>query len=184
MKIYIVVDAQNDFIDGVLGTKEAQAAVPRIVNYLNENVTDNDFVFFTRDTHWEAYMNTMEGHYLPVPHCIEGTSGHNVNEDIVNVVKDKSYNSGSFIDKPVFGSMDLLKDIKKLNLIYYNIDEIILMGFCTDICVISNALLLKAEPDISFTIPIKVKEDCCAGVTPEKHAAAIEVMKSCQIEII
>lgn len=166
MKILVVVDMQNDFIDGALGTKEAEAIVPyvqkKIESYKNEKI------YFTRDTHGENYSETQEGKKLPVPHCIKGTDGWQIS--------DKLDTFGcEVIDKPTFGSVALSKLIKE-----DNPESVELCGLCTDICVISNAMLIKATlPEVK----ISVDASCCAGVTPESHKNALEAMKMCQIEI-
>lgn len=166
MKILVVVDMQNDFIDGALGTKEAEVIVPyvqkKIESYKNEKI------YFTRDTHGENYSETQEGKKLPVPHCIKGTDGWQIS--------DKLDTFGcEVIDKPTFGSVALSKLIKE-----DNPESVELCGLCTDICVISNAMLIKATlPEVK----ISVDASCCAGVTPESHKNALEAMKMCQIEI-
>ena len=176
MKIVVVVDVQNDFTYGVLGSPEAANAIGNMLEPLM-SIGDNDFVIFTRDTHGEHYLDTREGKNLPVPHCIYGTNGWQVVESVDACVckRQKMY-----VNKPIFGSYNLIHEVTEL-VDMYNADEIELFGFCTDICVISNALMLRsAFPEMK----IVVRENCCAGVTPEKHAAAIEVMKSCQIDIV
>ena len=176
-KVLIVVDMQNDFITGALGSAEARAIVPKVV----EKVKNWDGeLLFTRDTHYESYMNTLEGQKLPVPHCIYNTSGWDIIDELRQYVK----HSYDIIDKRTFGyegwRHEILdryaNDINSLNEL-----DITLIGVCTDICVISNALALRMfYPNAKIT----VDASCCAGVTPEKHAAALEVMKSCQIEVI
>ena len=176
MKILIVVDVQNDFVTGALGSAEAQSKIPAIKAKVSEYLANGDTILYTRDTHYKDYMETSEGKYLPVPHCIKNTDGWQIVDDI--------YADGSMtIDKPTFGleSFPLFMDE------WFgreDIEEIEFIGFCTDICVISNALIVKAwaAPLIPF-ITISCDASCCAGVTPEKHAAALEVMKSCQIEV-
>lgn len=172
-KILVVVDMQNDFIDGALGSKEAVSIVENAVDKIN--CFDGDIIV-TYDTHTEEYMDTREGRFLPVKHCVKGTGGHKLNEKIAAALKDKSYKE---IEKPTFGSAELVEYIKD------NYDtqntQIEFIGLCTDICVVSNVMLVKANfPEMN----VYVDEKCCAGVTPEKHNAAIEVMKSCQVEII
>lgn len=170
----IVVDMQNDFIDGALGTKEAQAIVE---NAANEIKNFQGTVIFTRDTHLENYLDTQEGQNLPVPHCIKGTKGWDICSSLENL--RISRNSVTF-DKPSFGSMELAGYMVKKNE-ESPIEEILLIGLCTDICVISNALLLKAAlPEVK----ISVKKSCCAGVSPESHEAALTAMASCQINIL
>lgn len=191
MKIVIVVDMQNDFIDGALGSPEAQAIVPVMVDRLKELDDGNTLLFFTKDTHSADYLDTQEGKNLPVTHCIEETPGWSINKQISSYV---DYNSNfltystfnirkSRVLKHTFGSIELADTIREL--VYeksdIEIDEIILMGVCTDICVISNAMLLKAYcPEV----PITVDASCCAGVTPESHKNALAAMKMCQINII
>ncbi len=170
----IVVDMQNDFIDGALGTKEAQAIVKNVVSEVNEF---DGTVVFTRDTHHENYMETQEGRHLPVPHCIEGETGWNVCDPL-----DEFRLSHHCLtcDKPSFGSTALAAALFQKHQ-EQPIDEIELVGLCTDICVISNALLLKAVlPEVTLS----VRKSCCAGVTPESHEAALRSMASCQIEIL
>ena len=172
-KFLVVVDLQKDFVDGALGTKEACAIVPAAVRKI-ENFDGE--IFATFDTHFDNYMETAEGKKLPVPHCIKGTAGWQLDENIAAALAKKKYTP---VEKLTFGSVDLPELIKKAA----DGDDfkVVLIGLCTDICVISNALLLKANfPETA----IAVDEKCCAGVTPEKHNAAVETMKSCQIDII
>lgn len=188
MKIIVIVDAQKDFIDGVLGSKEAVIAANNIVDFINNYESCNDLILFTKDTHYENYLETAEGRALPVPHCIEGTPGWSIYKPISAAVKKQycfcSYTAedvrNSRVLKNTFGSerlVEILKDIHK----HHDIECIEFMGFCTDICSISNALMTKAAlPET----PIKVRANCCAGTTPEAHEAALKVMRSCQIEII
>lgn len=169
MKILLVIDMQNDFIDGALGTKEAVAIVPRVKEKINLYRKNGDAVIFTRDTHGENYTETMEGKNLPVPHCLKGTKGWEISSEL-NVADSE------IIDKPTFGSTELAEHLKTLA----DVDEIELVGLCTDICVISNALLIKA------TMPetkIAVDSNACAGVTPGSHENALSAMKMCHIEI-
>ena len=170
-KILVVVDMQKDFIDGSLGTKEAVGIVPAVLGKIKSY--DKSDIFATRDTHQKDYLDTREGKNLPVEHCIEGTEGWEINPEIAgNILTDHIYN------KPTFGSVTLAKAISEIAA--KEEIEIELIGLCTDICVISNALLLKAYmPEVK----ISVDPACCAGVTPQKHAAALETMASCQIHI-
>ena len=172
-KILIVIDMQKDFVDGVLGTKEAQQIVPAVVEKIK---SFDGTVIYTRDTHQSNYMETQEGKNLPVPHCIERTEGWQLIEPLDKLQKE----SGAVIyDKPTFGSVALAADLKKE---YDNgvIKEVELIGVCTDICVVSNALLIKANmPELI----VKLDASCCAGVTVEKHEAALETMRSCQIDV-
>ena len=167
MKYLIVVDMQVDFITGALGSPLATAIVSNVM----EKVKSFDGkVIFTRDTHFDDYMNTQEGKNLPVPHCIKGSKGWEVSEKLDTA-------SYKIIDKPTFGSFELAEYISTLA----DVEEIELIGLCTDICVISNAMILKAR----FTeTPIKVDSSCCAGVTPESHSNALTAMKMCQINCI
>ena len=176
MKILVVVDMQNDFIDGSLGTKEAQAIVDNVVNEIKFGQYDE--IYVTKDTHKPEYLTTREGKFLPVEHCIYGTNGWDLNLKIAKALLHYG-RIVHFINKPTFGSEQLVNKLK------HTVDEvndsITFVGLCTDICVVSNVLMVKAAlPEIN----IYVKADCCAGVTPEKHEAALETMRSCQIEII
>ena len=164
-KTLIVVDMQNDFIDGSLGTKEAKAIVGNVKSKIEEYQARGDEIIFTRDTHQEDYLDTPEGKKLPVRHCIYGTKGWEIAEELA--VEEAIY-----IDKPTFGWVHWNER---------NFEEIELVGLCTDICVVSNALILKAMfPDAEIT----VDAGCCAGVTPETHRAALETMKMCQILVV
>ncbi len=171
MNVLVVVDMQNDFIDGALGTKEAVAIVPAVV----KKIKDFDgTVLYTRDTHQSNYMDTQEGRNLPIPHCIEGTDGWQLQPDVAALVTQEP------IDKPTFGSVALGEELVRMDGTE-RIERITLVGLCTDICVISNAMLIKAFlPEV----PIQVDETCCAGVTPESHKLALEAMKACQIQIV
>lgn len=169
-KLLVIVDMQNDFIDGTLGTLEAQAIVPNVIDKIQN--WDGD-IFCTQDTHFENYLSTSEGKHLPVKHCIEGTDGHNINNKVLIELNNKPF---TIINKYTFGSTVLPEFIRHLGY-----DYIELVGLCTDICVVSNALLLKAHfPETD----IVVDASCCAGVTPESHIAALTTMKMCQINII
>ncbi len=171
MKALIVVDMQNDFIDGALGTPEALSIVP----FVREKVMHFDgLVIFTRDTHFENYLSTREGKNLPVPHCIKGTQGWEIADSLKELTKGRIV-----IDKPTFGSTELqnllVNEHEKTPF-----EEIELVGLCTDICVISNAMLIKAAlPEVNVT----VDSSCCAGVTPESHGNALSAMKMCQITV-
>ena len=162
---------QKDFVDGSLGTKEAVAIVPAVKERIEMALRDGESVIFTRDTHQENYLDTQEGKNLPVVHCIEGTDGWQIVPELQEYVQ-------TVIDKPTFGSTKLGKLLCAET---EPIGRITLIGLCTDICVISNALLLKAYlPEV----PIAVESACCAGVTPQSHLNALASMKSCQIEIL
>lgn len=193
MKVLIVVDMQKDFVDGSLGTKEAQAIVPLVAETIEQMADPNTVVIFTKDTHHENYMNTLEGKNLPVPHCIKGTAGHSIVDEVfnayINVIDTYADAYEVYpitdinpikVDKPTFGSVELQNILFDIN-DRIGIEEITLMGLCTGICVMSNAILAKATlPEV----PVNVIEDCCACVTPESHKTAIEAMKLCQINII
>ena len=177
MKILVVVDMQNDFINGSLGTKEAQAIVDNVVNEIEQG--NYDTIYVTRDTHGKNYLETREGRFLPVEHCIENTPGWNLNSEISNALWHTKVTYVRYINKPTFGSEQLVDELK--HTVDVTNDCITFVGLCTDICVVSNALMVKAAlPETN----IYVKADCCAGVTPEKHEAALETMRSCQIEVI
>ncbi len=165
MKAFIVIDMQKDFIDGSLGTKEAVSIVPLVAEKVAEYKKNGYQIIYTRDTHFENYLNTPEGKKLPVEHCIKGTLGW----EIVSEIYDED---GIIIDKPSFGYTEWQK---------FDFSEIVLAGLCTDICVVSNALILKAMfPDANISVLSK----CCAGVTPESHNAALFTMKMCQIDVL
>ena len=164
-KTLIVVDMQKDFIDGALGTKEAVAIVENVRKKIAEYQANGDEIIFTRDTHQPNYLETNEGKHLPVEHCIEGTEGWQIGEGL-------EVEGAIYIDKPSFGFMNW-KD--------YDLEEVEIVGLCTDICVVSNALIIKATyPEIK----VSVDASCCAGVTPESHEAALTTMKMCQVEVI
>ena len=168
MKILIVVDMQNDFIDGALGTPEALAIVPYVKKLIEEF---DGKVYFTRDTHFENYGETQEGKNLPVPHCIKDTDGWQIRPELDALRKTDS------IDKITFGSDKLTEILKREK----EIESITFVGLCTDICVISNAMITKAFfPEI----PLIVDAKGCAGVTPESHTNALNAMKMCQIKVI
>lgn len=164
-KTLIVVDMQNDFIDMALGTKEAVAIVPNVKSKIEEYVKNGDEIIYTRDTHHEDYLKTPEGIKLPVAHCIKGTKGWEI--------ADGLYVEGSkIIDKPNFGWPNWKEEA---------LEDVEIIGLCTDICVVSNALIIKATfPEASVT----VDKTCCAGVTPESHNAALTTMQMCQINIV
>ena len=175
MKVLVVVDMQNDFINGALGTKEAEAVVPGVVEKIREF---DGKIIATRDTHGEDYLESEEGKHLPVVHCVKGTEGWEIRREVEEALRAKS--GYRVIDKPAFGSVELGACVKKLDETEESVEEITLIGLCTDICVISNALLLKAYlPEV----PVRVEASCCAGVTPQSHEQALEAMKMCQIEI-
>lgn len=168
--VLVVVDMQNDFIDGALGTKEAVAIVPKVKEKI-ENFEGT--VLFTRDTHFEDYMDTQEGHNLPVPHCIKGTEGWEIRAEL------DALRTTDAIDKLTFGSTRLPEKLAALHL-KEPIESITFVGLCTDICVISNVMVTKTYfPEI----PVIVDAACCAGVTPESHKNALDAMKVCQVKV-
>lgn len=177
-KVLIVVDMQNDFVTGVLGTPEARGIVPNVLEKVQQCLKNEDIVIFTRDTHDRFYKETQEGKHLPIPHCVYGTNGW----DIIPELDELAHEDGVIVDKTTFGH-DYWEDVFDIrtNNISFPIESIELIGVCTDICVVSNALILKT---IYPETPIIVDASCCAGSTPEKHVAALQVMKSCQIEVI
>ena len=172
-RFLVVVDMQNDFVDGALGSEQAAAIVPAAVEKISSFGGD---IFVTLDTHFEDYLQTSEGKKLPVAHCIKGTNGWRLNKDIKAVLDGKDFTE---VEKNTFGSVNLPGLIKEAA--GEEDFSIELIGLCTDICVVSNALLLKASfPEAS----ISVDSACCAGVTNEKHEAALETMRSCQIDVL
>lgn len=176
MKVLVVIDMQNDFIDGALGSKEAEAIVPKTAEKIK---SFSGKVFYTRDTHRTDYLDTQEGKKLPVTHCIRGTKGWELHPEIEKLREDEP------LDKPSFGTLELgyaIQDYEKERRVIAEdyLESITLVGLCTDICVISNAMILKAMfPEV----PVIIDAACCAGVTPESHRNALEAMKMCQIEI-
>lgn len=167
-RLLIVVDMQNDFVFGCLGTPEARAILPAVKARIASAKADGTEVVFTRDTHEENYLQTQEGKRLPVPHCIRGTDGWQIVNDL--------HAGEKVFDKPVFGSEELAKYVRS-----GNYDEVSLIGVCTDICVLSNAVLIKTACPETL---VRVYADCCAGVTPQTHAAAITTLSSIQVEIV
>jgi nicotinamidase-related amidase len=171
-KVLLVVDMQNDFIDGSLGTKEAANIVPNVVQKIKEF---EGKIIYTRDTHGENYLSTQEGRCLPVTHCIEGTSGWEIHNDIQALISPEN----TIYNKVTFGSKDLVMELVEMDK-KEPIDEIELLGLCTDICVISNAFTIKAFlPEVK----ISVDANCCAGVTKGSHENALNAMKVCQIQV-
>jgi len=175
MNYLIVVDMQVDFITGSLGSKQAEAIVPYVIEKIR-NFDGN--IIFTRDTHDADYMETQEGKKLPVPHCIKDSDGWQICDEIRQIAETLPTECVFCIDKPTFGCMELPARLKAFG---EPIDSIELCGLCTDICVISNAMILKAAfPEV----PISVDASCCAGVTNESHMTALNAMKAVQIEIV
>lgn len=164
-KTLLVIDMQNDFIDGALGTAEAQAIVPRVKEKIAEYVKSGDEIIFTRDTHGEDYLDTPEGRKLPVVHCVKNTKGWEIADGLL-------VPGAVVVDKPNFGYPDWKEK--------FSFEQVELIGLCTDICVVSNALILKAQfPEAEISVDSK----CCAGVTIESHEAALLTMKMCQIDV-
>ena len=178
MKALVVVDMQNDFIDGALGTKEAEAIVGKVVDKIK---TFDGEVIATRDTHDEDYLDTQEGKNLPVVHCVKPSHGWLIRDDVYDAIV--SHDVSLILEKPTFGSVDLCEYLYGLDdaaSFGDTLDEIVIVGLCTDICVISNAMMLKAFlPEVKITVDAA----CCAGVTPESHENALRAMKMCQINI-
>lgn len=171
MKLLIVVDMQKDFVDGVLGTAEAVAILPAVREKI---MTFDGLVWYTRDTHRDDYLKTQEGQRLPVPHCIEGSEGWQIHPALEELPCHR------VIDKPTFGSLALAEMLVEAHR-SSPWESITLIGLCTDICVISNAMLIKAAlPEVSLTVDAA----CCAGVTPDSHRAALTTMQMCQIDVI
>ena len=189
-KFLFVIDMQNDFIDGSLGSDDAKRIVPNVVKLIQNWGNDKDHaIWYTYDTHYEhdaltisKYENTLEGKMLPVKHCIAKTPGWQINEYVMNEIKNRSSIYDRAFRKFTFGSLDMINEASLY--LWENVDskdEIHVVGLCTDICCINNALLLRAKfPNLH----IYVHENCCAGTSKEAHDAAIKIMKSCQIEVI
>lgn len=176
MKTLVVIDMQKDFIDGALGTDEAIAIIPNVKKKIQEYVDNKWNIVFTQDTHREDYLETNEGRHLQVPHCIVGSDGHKIPTELIPTEIPTGYECVVCL-KHTFGYRSWLKN----DLINFEDSDIEIIGLCTDICVITNALILKTcFPENN----IIVDASCCAGTTPEKHKAALEVMKSCQIEVV
>lgn len=178
MRVLVVIDMQNDFLTGVLGNKECEATIPQVVDVIKNGKYDQ--IFLTRDTHQDNYMNTQEGKKLPVPHCIENTDGWQINDDVFAAVKEVADGKYTIVDKPTFGSALLADKLKEVCDNTYE-TEIDFVGVCTGICVISNAMLAKAN---LYEAKITVIEKGCACVTPDTHATAIAAMKTCQIDVV
>lgn len=174
MQVLVVVDMQNDFVSGALGTAEAMEIVPHVVGRVVDGINRGETILFTRDTHGPDYLDTQEGARLPVPHCIRGTGGW----EIIDQLKPDTLGR-TVVDKPTFGSAELGERLAELDR-EEPVEKITFIGLCTDICVISNALLCKAFlPETE----IAVDASCCAGVTRSTHKNALEAMKVCQITV-
>lgn len=167
-KALVVIDMQNDFVFGALGSADAQAVLPNVAQRVKQARIDGEQVLFTRDTHGKDYLNTQEGKKLPVPHCIKNTDGWEICEGL--------YRAGDVVfDKQVFGSTELAAYLQA-----QAFDQVEFIGVCTDICVVSNVLLAKA---VCLDTEISVRADCCAGLSKAKHEAALETMRSCQVSV-
>jgi nicotinamidase-related amidase len=170
-KLLIVVDVQNDFVSGALGSNEARAIVPNVKAKIEKYVENKDLVIFTKDTHNSHYDETQEGQKLPIPHCMYMSEGWELCDGIKDLER-----FGSSVEKMTFGFLDWEYLIDRRD-----ISEIEIIGLCTDICVVSNAIIIK---NFFSEIPVTVDASCCAGTTPEKHTAALNTMESCQINIL
>ena len=168
MRHFIIVDMQKDFVTGPLGTPEAKKIVPKIKKRLEKAREDGSRIYFTQDAHTLDYLKTLEGKKLPVPHCVVGTKGFDIVDDLPPMKRKET-----LLLKNQFGYADWYRKINPG-------DTVTICGVCTDICVVSNALLIKSIGEVN----VKVLADCCAGTTPEKHEAALKVMESCQCEIV
>lgn len=169
-KLLVVVDMQKDFIDGALGTGEAVKILGPVTEKIKKAKSQETDIVFTKDTHYKDYLMTQEGRKLPVPHCVKGTEGWELDAGLRELAENCV-----ILEKPSFGSMELAALAKEKGY-----EEIELIGLCTDICVISNAMILKAALPEAV---VRVDASCCAGVTPESHRNALEAMKVCQIEV-
>ena len=170
MKLLIVIDMQNDFVTGALGSSEAQAIVARVAERIRAAARAGEQVIFTQDTHGADYLETQEGKNLPVPHCIKPEKGWEIAPSLKPFVE-----KAAVVEKPTFGSLELPKVIAGLEP-----DAIELVGLCTDICVVANAMILKAAfPEV----PVSVDASCCAGVTPQSHENALQAIKMCQVTV-
>ena len=179
-EILVVVDMQKDFIDGALGSEEAVRILPAVIRKIKEYVKKNNAIYFTKDTHTPQYLETQEGRKLPVVHCVKNSKGWELQEDIKQLVEELQAKTDRRLvfEKSIFGSEALASTLRT----QFAGEEISieLVGLCTDICVIANAMLLRSfMPEAT----IKVDASCCAGVTPESHSNALEAMKRCQVEI-
>jgi nicotinamidase-related amidase len=177
-KITIVIDMQNDFLTGSLANPDAVSIIPSVL----DQIKNSDYIMYTRDTHGENYLNTQEGKKLPVPHCVEDTRGWQIVDELdPNNIED--IKMWHIVNKPTFGDVNIWMDMYFADLVNWNGEdvEVTFCGTCTDICVVSNAMIVKS---LYPELVVNVKADACAGLTPEKHKAALDVMSSCQINII
>lgn len=176
VKVLVVVDMQNDFITGSLANPDAVEIIPNVVKVVNEFLNDDAVVFFTQDTHFDNYLETEEGKHLPVEHCISDTKGWALADDLNEIVLNNTDNPNIYcVRKQGFGCIHLVAMLSS-----YNLESITLVGVCTDICVVSTALVLKSY---YHNIPMKVIGNCCAGVSKESHQKALDIMKQCHIDI-
>ena len=177
-KVTVVIDMQNDFLTGSLANPDAVAIIPSVL----EQIKSADYVMYTRDTHGENYLETQEGKNLPVPHCVEGTRGWQIVDELYpnNIADIKMWH---IVNKPTFGDVNIWMDMYFADLVNWNGEdvEVTFCGTCTDICVVSNAMIVKS---LYPELVVNVKADACAGLTPEKHQSALDVMSSCQINIL
>lgn len=194
-KILVVVDMQNDFIDGVLGSPEAKAIVPKVVERIKQAIDNDEIIFLTKDTHYQNYLDTEEGKNLPIPHCILGTKGWDINKNIYNETSQR-YNNTFYLPKFTFGKCwdeyitiyDDEQEEKEVSVSLFfgsvetkDIEEIKIIGLDTDFCVLANAMTLKAAfPNAHIVI----NAECCAGSTPEWHEKALDILEHCHCEII
>jgi len=178
--ILILVDMQKDFVSGALGSKMAMSILPAVAKKIEYYNNSHSLIIATLDTHDKNYLGTLEGKYLPIEHCIKGTNGHKIEESLAKLLDSNTV----YVEKKSFGSLKLIDAIKEY-VKTHKIDEtemcIELVGLCTDICVVSNAILLRAA---FANTKITVDASCCAGTTKEKHLATLEVLKSCQIDVL
>ena len=183
--IDIVVDVQKDFITGTLANEQAQANVAHLAQTAQSHAHAGHWMFFTRDTHPDNYLQTREGRHLPVAHCIQGKDGWNFAAELETAMSDTEPAVCRIIDKPTFGSYmlpgDILDELMAHNRSVEDIEKFVIYGYCTDICVISNAMVLRAAfPETE----IEIQADCCAGVTPQSHQTALDAMQACQFTIL
>ena len=180
MKFLVVVDMQNDFVDGSLGTKEAQSILPNVAEKIRAADRAGDQIFYTQDTHGADYLSTMEGKKLPVPHCIEGTPGWELAPAVKAALEECDSENVTGLTKPTFGSTLLTAHLEKQSRLWGAPEEIEFIGLCTGICVLSNAILTKAD---FCEFNITVDAACCACVTPKSHETALDAMELCHIAV-
>lgn len=179
MNILVVVDMQNDFIDGALGSAQAERIVSGVAEKIRAAAGQGSLIFVTQDTHSGEYLSTLEGKNLPVPHCLRGSEGWRLHEDVRAALEEAAPERLQIIEKPGFGSVELMEQLGRAAAAG-PVEEIEFVGLCTDICVIANAMLAKA---CLTEVPVVVDAACCAGVTPQSHQTALDAMTACQIEI-